>query len=275
MADAKTTRLGIRVKNWAEFQHYKDRSPAWIKLHRHLLDDYDWHRLPDASKALAPMLWLLASETQVGEINLSVDEIAFRLRSTPEKIEAALKPLISAGFFISEHVASTPLASCERTACSEREEEKEEEREERQSGASAPKPTARARRLPDDWAVSEAGRAYANGLGLNPDTVAEAFTDYWKAQGGSNARKLDWDAAYRTWCRRQHDQQPKANAPRTNGFAKPAQDTLPADEPWDQRVDGWVRTRFWLPQNWGPPPGEAGCRAPQKIIHERTELHRP
>ena len=39
----------LRVKNWAEFQHYRSRRPPWIKLHRGLLDDYAWHRLPEAS----------------------------------------------------------------------------------------------------------------------------------------------------------------------------------------------------------------------------------
>lgn len=136
---------------------------------------------------------------------------------------------------------------------------------ERVGGADAP-PTKpkRAMRLPDDWTVSEAGRAYANGLGLNPDKVAEAFTDYWRAQGGSNARKLDWDAAYRTWCRRQADQQPKST-PQRNGFGKHeggrGPSALPADEPWAKRVDDWLRTGFWNPQN-GYPPDQPGTRVP-------------
>ena len=54
------------TKNWAEFQHYKDRSPPWIKLHKELLDDRQYQSLPLASRALAPMLWLLASETKDG-----------------------------------------------------------------------------------------------------------------------------------------------------------------------------------------------------------------
>ena len=53
----------LRVKGWARFQHYKHRRPPWIRLYRELLDDVTWHRLPVASRALAPMLWLLASET--------------------------------------------------------------------------------------------------------------------------------------------------------------------------------------------------------------------
>ena len=56
----------LRVKDWARYQHYKHRRPPWIRLHRDLLDKLSWHQLPLASKALAPMLWLLASETQEG-----------------------------------------------------------------------------------------------------------------------------------------------------------------------------------------------------------------
>ena len=31
--------------------------------------------------------------------------------------------------------------------------------------------------------------------------------------------------------------------------------------PWKQRLQGWQKSQFWLPQ-WGPKPGEAGCFAP-------------
>jgi DNA-binding transcriptional ArsR family regulator len=31
--------------------------------------------------------------------------------------------------------------------------------------------------------------------------------------------------------------------------------------PWKQRLQGWQKSRFWLPQ-WGPKPGETGCFAP-------------
>ena len=50
------------VKSWDRFQHYRDRNPPWVKLHKQFLDDFDFHSLPVASRALAPMLWLLASE---------------------------------------------------------------------------------------------------------------------------------------------------------------------------------------------------------------------
>ena len=34
-------------------------------------------------------------------------------------------------------------------------------------------------------------------------------------------------------------------------------------EPWEQRIESWRNSRFWLPQ-WGPKPGETGCFAPIK-----------
>ena len=32
----------LRIKNWSEFQHYKDRAPPWVKLHHSLLDNFEW-----------------------------------------------------------------------------------------------------------------------------------------------------------------------------------------------------------------------------------------
>ena len=115
----------LRVKNWAEFQHYAKRRPPWIKLHRSLLDDYAWHRLPEASRALGPMLWLLASERVDGAVPYDPETIAFRLHMTRDKVDAALGPLIGAGFLIEEHDASAPLAACKQPASSERETEKD------------------------------------------------------------------------------------------------------------------------------------------------------
>jgi hypothetical protein len=135
MAGAQMTRI-IRPKNWNEFQHYKDRAPAWIKLHKRLLDDYDFQRLPLASRALAPMLWLLASEYENGEIDADDEKLAFRLRVTIKDLHSGLDPLLSAGFFEivlnGKPVASAMLAEAERGAIPEkRTSNKEQEREEK------------------------------------------------------------------------------------------------------------------------------------------------
>lgn len=102
--------LRLVPKNWHSFQHYKDRDPTWIKLHKKLLDDYEFQRLPIASKALAPMLWLLASEQKNGEFEADPEKLAFRLRWNVKDIEGALTPLIESGFFFPVQPASNALA---------------------------------------------------------------------------------------------------------------------------------------------------------------------
>ncbi len=122
-------------RNWAKFQHYKDRNPPWIKLHKELLNDRQYMRLPLASKALAPLLWLLASESSDGAFDASTEELQFRLHLSSKDIESGLKPLISNGFFVAadesiaeeKHVASTLLADRLHVATPETERETEKE----------------------------------------------------------------------------------------------------------------------------------------------------
>lgn len=114
----------LQPKNWAVFQHYKDRCPPWIKLHRALLNDRVYMCLPLASKALAPFMWLLASETKDGTFDGSQDELVFRLHITPKEYIDGVKPLIDNGFFV---VASGVLAERYHSAIPETETETKKE----------------------------------------------------------------------------------------------------------------------------------------------------
>jgi hypothetical protein len=116
----------LKPKNWSVFQHYKDRSPPWIKLHRDILNDRQYMCLPIASKALAPMLWLLASECKEGVFDASVEELHFRLRMDEKDIKVGIKALIDSGFFV---IVSEMLAPCYQDAIPEREGEAEKETE--------------------------------------------------------------------------------------------------------------------------------------------------
>jgi len=135
----------IAAKNWAEFQHYKDRDPSWIKLHKKLLDDFDFQCLPVASRALAPMLWLIASESKEGIIDAEPKKLGFRLRMTPKEVTDALNPLIDGGFFSVLQDASDPLARPERGASPEKEEERRDREEENKRAC--------ARAFEDFWTV--------------------------------------------------------------------------------------------------------------------------
>ena len=93
------------VKNWDEFQHYKDRNPPWIKLHNHLLDDYEFEMLGDAAKGHLLCIWMLASRTK-NEMPLDDRWITKKIGASTK---VSLEALVSAGFLVVEHDASTSL----------------------------------------------------------------------------------------------------------------------------------------------------------------------
>ena len=120
--------MKCKVKDWESLQHYKKRTPPWIKLHRGLLDNFHFHCLPVASKALAPMLWLLASENE-GVVDISPEFLSFRFRmSEPEAVDA-VNPLISRGWITPIDDASKALAKRLHDATLETEGETETETE--------------------------------------------------------------------------------------------------------------------------------------------------
>jgi hypothetical protein len=197
--------MKLLAKNWATFQHYKHRSPPWIRLHRSLLDDYDFHRLPVASKALAPCLWLLASEEKEGEIEASTEEIAFRLRMTEKDLIAALKPLIEKGFFVD---ASNTLADCKQDATTETETEteKRQSQSQRQSRAIA---------LPLDFVPNDGHKKLAEELRVTLNDELAKFSDYHVAKGTT---MKNWDAALNTWLRNAVGFNRGKAVPKQNGY---------------------------------------------------------
>lgn len=199
--------MRIHPKNWQEFQHYKDRNPAWIKLHKRLLDDFAFQRLPVASRALAPMLWLLASEASDGVIDATMEEIAFRLRMTEQDLSEAIKPLLESEFFNLEHDASAMLAEVYP-----REERETEEEIEKTNPSDCqkdrPQVASRTRRqnsvpmpesFPDSAAKANAiayWRQHGRADQFDVDIEADAFI----AHNLKNAATYrDWNGAWRTW----------------------------------------------------------------------------
>jgi len=86
------------VKNFEKFQHYKKLAiPAWIKLHRSLLTDFDFQALPDTSKAHLMMIWLLVSQRNDRRIPNNALWIAQKIGST-EPVN--LPDLIGGGWLI-------------------------------------------------------------------------------------------------------------------------------------------------------------------------------
>lgn len=120
------------MANVAERQHYKDRSPSWIKLHADVLEDYAFSCLQDASKAHLMLLWLLASRTG-NRIPYDPAFIAQKIgASEPVDVEV----LIQHGFISVEQDASITLAPCLQSAPLE--EERRGEGEKRKPSAARP-----------------------------------------------------------------------------------------------------------------------------------------
>jgi len=122
----------VRIKGWSKFQHYKagERKPTWIKLHRSILDDMEWHDLdPSAAKTLI-MIWLIASEAD-GMLP-DIKKLAFRLRMTEQRVSDAVAKL---SHWL-EQDASSPLADGYQKASLEEEGETEEEIEQTASASS-------------------------------------------------------------------------------------------------------------------------------------------
>lgn len=127
----------FRVKNWDSYQHYKDRSPPWIKLHREMLSSQTWVMLDDDKKALAVACMLLAAATdnKIPFDAAYVQRVAY-LKSLPD-----FSQLLEFDFIeiIDEipKVAITPLADASKPYS----EKSREETEKRQNGHQSVVPT--------------------------------------------------------------------------------------------------------------------------------------
>lgn len=69
-----------------------------------------------------------------------------------------------------------------------------------------------ARRLPEDFELSESRRLIAKTEKADPEREFAKFCDHWRAASGANARKHDWDAAWRNWCRKASEFKPRGFA---------------------------------------------------------------
>ena len=91
----------ITIKKWSSFQSYKDRKPPWIRLHKTIIDDFEFQSMSADARAILPMLWLLASEDEdptSGVIRSDTEKIAFRLRLPESVVLTACAEAESTGF---------------------------------------------------------------------------------------------------------------------------------------------------------------------------------
>jgi hypothetical protein len=175
----------FRVKDFERFQHYKDRSPPWIKLYKTVLDDYEYTCLQDASKLHLILIWILASQF---ENRLPYDSrwIGQRIHATED---VDLDALVDAGF-----IEKTGTSECQRSASSSlaKKDESARPREQRTDlSLSGRKP------IPSDWKPNAETLAFAQIQSLPHSHITlQKFKDHYASEGKFTA---DPDAAYRKW----------------------------------------------------------------------------
>ena len=111
------------VRDYEKYQHYKNRTPPWIKLYNRILDDDDFEDLPDTTKYHFLAITLLASRTN----NKMKYDPAYIKRKISAKTNVNLNLLRKSGFIdliAGEDTDSNALAERYQDASTEREGEK-------------------------------------------------------------------------------------------------------------------------------------------------------
>jgi hypothetical protein len=183
------------IPNWDEFQHYKDRSPPWIKLHNQLLEDYEFECMPDASKAHLLCIWLLASRTG-NKIKADSEWIGRKIGATdPVDIDI----MIRSGFLQLNQEdgdrlqdASKALQEVEQNACLEGERE-QSRAEGEESKSEVEKPKKSGFKKP----TIEEINSYLMEKGINDFQYAEKIWHFYESKGWvvGKAKMKSWKSA--------------------------------------------------------------------------------
>jgi hypothetical protein len=190
------------VKNFEKFQHYKDRNPPWIKLYNELLDDYEFGRLPDASKMHLIAIWLLASRSG-NKIPYDSAWVARRINANT-KVDLTL--LACSGFIVvdqqvqgEEQDASTMLSDRAQDACLETEGEKS--KVEKEEIAASPRQTRKkpTRGLPDHFEMSASTLSHAKAFGFSDHDIKREHQRFCMNAKAKGLVFADWDAAEHNW----------------------------------------------------------------------------
>jgi hypothetical protein len=102
----------MNIKNWKRHQHYKNRTPPWIKLHREILDDPKFVFMDPSEFKVLILCWLIASETDDGSLPAS-DVLAFRLRLASNVLADCVSSLCAKGLVVD---ASNQPSPCKQDA---------------------------------------------------------------------------------------------------------------------------------------------------------------
>jgi hypothetical protein len=137
------------------------------------------------------------------------------------QLEAALRGLSEPFAKAFEEVTVKPSNKAPSKGSPKQEAGSRKQEEEKASPAAQPD-RQKASRLPKDWTLPDAWaqQAESERPDLTPQKIAliaAEFRDYWIAKPGKEGRKLDWEATWRNWVRREQ----RFDAGRGAGKASP------------------------------------------------------
>jgi hypothetical protein len=157
-----------------------------------------------------------------------------------------------------------------------KERERERERYLERPPSAASNASKKGTRLSGDWQPTEGDLADASNLlgARQAENELAKFRDYWPAQPGKGAIKLDWDATWRNWVRRAAERLPS----RTGAVVGPAEPSIDLGGEFREvpvRNLPRIVQMFDEQGTWpfpSPKPGQPGCRVPTKFLP--AHLHR-
>lgn len=120
--------------------------------------------------------------------------------------------------------------------------------------------------LPDDFpdlkALQDAkAKVLASGAAVRITSEAEKFRNH-AAQNDRRAR--DWPAAWRNWILNAIERAPQIGLV----ASRPTGDD---HDPWPYRMRVWANQEGWNDVDWGPEPGQPGCRVPAQHLPPAAE----
>jgi hypothetical protein len=187
------TRLWMHADSHARSDDSLDMSPTEID---------DWLGIPGFCDLL-PEEWLLVLPDG------SVELPGFQTHNGTEAKKKALTQKR-----VTRHrnnVKRTSVTTCNGSALPDQTKTRPDQTILREEGTPSRAKRSTSTRLSDDFALTPERRAIAQAESIDPERTFAKFRDYWLAAAGAKARKLDWDATWRNWCRSEADRKPTPN----------------------------------------------------------------
>ena len=162
----------------------------------------------------------------------------------------------------------------------EREREREREINTKDLPAGGPKRATRGSRLSANWRpTAEDWQEAFRSLGSKQaDSELAKFRDYWPAQPGKNALKLDWDATWRNWVRKAAERMPAGTRQSSTPGRAPTEPCVDMGGEFHEvptrNLTGIVQM-FVDKGSWPfptPKPGQVGCRVPLEFLPPHLQL---